>query len=210
MKDNIIFREKHQINENFLPEIPDYWHDEYESVVNLILNTPMPVNTIISIIYKFIELFNNEFVSSFTVCSSGCSHCCHIDVDVTTVEVEYISDAASLSLDNLAIRSSKNGRPCVFLENDTRKCGIYSIRPFKCRTFHTIDHPKYCASNESHWVYGNAPNGFNNVFYKGFYELICQLNSDRPKKYLSNFFPNKIDEGYLEDINSKLSLMMSN
>lgn len=71
-------------------------------------------------------------------CGSGCSHCCHVRLTVTTVEAQAICDEvvtwppeqrAALAA-NLAAAPADH---CAALDNGGR-CLVYSVRPIMCRS----------------------------------------------------------------------------
>jgi len=176
--------------EYVLPDIPREWFDIFNELAAY-LNVPgKPVMAVLAAIYSVIDKFNQEFVSGFTVCKKGCSHCCKQNVDLTTIEAEYIAFNTGKMLDIGRDRIGSSGEPCLFLDKESGVCTIYKWRPFKCRTLHTVDDPAYCESGEDHLVYGYGSLGFNNIFYKRTYDYIVAQNGNLPSRYLDDFFPN--------------------
>jgi len=121
------------------------------------LSDPMEV---VQGVYDFLDL-HGEYVSSFTVCSKGCSHCCKIDVGVSGVEADYISFKTGIPKSGSTYQTKVGGfrSPCPFLSSDG-SCGIYEFRPFPCRVFATIDDPGYCERMEKHVILGSSDNGY--------------------------------------------------
>ncbi len=98
-------------------------------------------------------------------CSSGCSYCCYSQVNITPVEsllihafiIENFSAVELKGLkakirENLFLTAGKTLQdrftikeqaPCIFLKED--KCSVYSVRPFICRAWNSLDH-KACVS----------------------------------------------------------------
>jgi uncharacterized protein len=101
---------------------------------------------------------HNKFIATFTVCEKGCSACCSIPVNMSRLEAEYIYQKTGHKVSNNSDINKTN--PCPFL-TDSSVCSIYKYRPYNCRTFHTLDDPKYCATNKSHAIYGCASTGYN-------------------------------------------------
>lgn len=88
--------------------------------------------------------------SSAPACSAGCSHCCHVHVEVTRGEalaiVEHVKKregfferlAAHVAvIEEMDHRARWEARvPCVLLGDDGR-CTVYEVRPLRCRAFHS-------------------------------------------------------------------------
>lgn len=125
--------------------------------------------------YSAIDVFN-EFVSTFTVCGKGCSACCNYDVQVSRLEAEYIAVNCELNIDTGDVSSVNVRKPCTFLGKDGI-CAVYEFRPLNCRTFHTIDDPKYCATPlVRHQIYGSASSNYGNDIYKQIADWIREVN----------------------------------
>lgn len=85
-------------------------------------------------------------------CAAGCAICCHQHVAVALVEAVAIAGAiaddarlaqrvaeAAPRISALPALERRRARiPCPFLEDDGR-CGIYEIRPVRCRGVHSRD-----------------------------------------------------------------------
>lgn len=171
-----------------MPNIPDKWHAEFNRLAEYLNTKNLSIQAALSAIYEVTDNFNKEFVSTFTVCKKGCSHCCKISVDVTTLEAEYISTLTRHPISSGRHRVDKGDEACQFLDSNSNECTIYSARPYKCRTLHTVDNPYYCESGQDHIMYGHSGLGFNNQYYNGLYQYILKQNGDLPRRYLSDFF----------------------
>lgn len=97
---------------------------------------------------KKLELFYSEmeaiyeFIHKFTACKKGCNYCCHYEIAITDLEIEYIKNKTKIK--KLALNSS--GQPCPFLKKGI--CSIYEHRPFICRRHLSIaDTVKWCKPN---------------------------------------------------------------
>jgi hypothetical protein len=80
-----------------------------------------------------------SFIKQFSPCKKGCSHCCHYEITVSIVEVEYIKR-------NIKIKGkirSQRGKACPFLRQGI--CSIYPYRPFLCRRLLSLaDSERWC------------------------------------------------------------------
>lgn len=120
------------------------------------------VNKIASNAYRFIDELLLP-LAEFSVCSSGCSHCCKLGVTVTKLEAAYIEKNTQHSIN----RVNKNGRKkrnvsgvgyCPFHNAEKAQCSIYDFRPISCRQFFTFDDPSNCVNpNTRHAI--SAKNG---------------------------------------------------
>lgn len=125
-------------------------------------------------IYSYMDDFS-QYVSGFSVCDKGCSHCCKIDIQLTRVEADLISFNLNKKINEPTNKSVKNTDSCPFLDNNDY-CSIYDIRPFSCRVFFTLDHPKYCSSNEPHNVYGSQEGVFTVNIFRELHDEVLKLN----------------------------------
>lgn len=93
----------------------------------------------------------SEIFSSKSACSTGCSHCCHIDVTVPRSEAMLIGKMTGKRMSEpLETRTVDQppanrflGAPCPFLVGGN--CSIYKWRPLLCRALVNLDtSPKLC------------------------------------------------------------------
>lgn len=96
-------------------------------------------------------------------CKSGCSSCCHIQVEITPDEAEQIARAvkAGVTIDRGLLerqaaiqgdaadwyRHPKEERKCVFLDAKGL-CRIYNFRPVACRKYYVFTDPAICGRPE--------------------------------------------------------------
>ncbi len=96
-----------------------------------------------------IRFLTSEMTKLFTprtACASGCSHCCNIDVAVSSQEATIISKAIKrpLAVPSKTYELSETagtlrhvGVPCTFLVEG--RCSIYEHRPTMCRALVNMD-----------------------------------------------------------------------
>ncbi|EGQ7688514.1 TPA: YkgJ family cysteine cluster protein [Vibrio parahaemolyticus] len=83
-------------------------------------------------LFKLTEELTNK-LSPVTSCKAGCGNCCKINVSITKLEAELISEYTGRALNNLVAvgKPDYHGSSCTFLIDN--KCSVYSVRPFVCR-----------------------------------------------------------------------------
>ncbi len=75
-----------------------------------------------------------------SACKVGCTHCCHIPVNLTKAEAEVLGKAIGRKPAPLASHTNDDSvefPPCSFLVNG--KCSIYEWRPSVCRSHMNMD-----------------------------------------------------------------------
>lgn len=156
-------------NENReLPPVPQYLIENNEKLTALLNNAQTLEEhfALLETVYAYLDRYN-DFVATFTVCSKGCNYCCKMDVSASRFEAMYIAEKNNIRIDFKKTRKYTTGhkKGCPFIAKDG-SCSIYHSRPFNCRTFHTLDNPKYCLDKHTpHQVYGAADKGYGVHLY---------------------------------------------
>ncbi len=164
----IKFKDKSE--ETVLPAIPNELAIKCKELLSTLQSKNKRAILKLKDIYKYLEDYG-DFVKTFSVCSKGCSHCCKIDVTITELEAKLIEEETHRKRKpRQLIASTGHTSPCPFL-GDGGECTIYEVRPFHCRTFHTLDDPKYCETGEDHKIYGS----FNGIYTVTIYEKLNQM-----------------------------------
>lgn len=142
----------------------------------------------IELIYKFLDKYNRDYISTFTVCrGKGCSYCCENEVWISTLEAAYISLKTGIEYNKGTDFTTYHRDKCPFLKDDA--CSIYPYRPFNCRVLHAVESPEKCKNDESQLVYGLMISGYNNDRYLiCFYNAIQGFNNDLPYRDIRDFF----------------------
>ncbi|WP_176461651.1 YkgJ family cysteine cluster protein [Anaeromicrobium sediminis] len=117
--------------------------------------------------------------SKYSSCTKGCSQCCHMYVDLTAMEAEVIrkfviENFTNEEIEKIMCRLEENKDlvpdyrelvglekmsdqldsywskqiPCPFL-NEEKECGIYQVRPVKCRTFMAFSKEENCTYEDN-------------------------------------------------------------
>jgi Fe-S-cluster containining protein len=161
--------------------------DPFKSIVSRIthekLDTLRMSATILVTLQEIMEFVQGVVVqleksnhSPKAACGSGCSYCCHSQINIIPVEALLIFSLIETSFTPREIRelkikiqdnhllttgktfaekvAVKDQTPCVFLV-ETGQCRIYSARPFICRSWHSFDKD----ACESAFVSGNPDAG---------------------------------------------------
>lgn len=183
------YRDKSEIRP--LPPIPGELVDGMKQLVDQVINGPgLTLFDKLEGVYAYLDKYG-AFVSTFSVCEKGCGNCCRIGVDVSRLEAEYITHKGGPMLNDGTSRTLKHGTPCPFLTND-KTCSIYSSRPFNCRTFHTLDDPKYCVDgDEHHQTYGSAGRGYGVDIYSELARWLREIHVRKglPYRDIRDWFP---------------------
>ncbi len=173
-----------------IPELPQSLVIEFKALEKIVKSgsgsAVSKLNKIFALTDKITTL-----IAPYMVCEKGCSHCCKIDVYMTSVEAQYIHknlDIAPTTGHSLTSGHGQAKRPCTFLDN-TGACAIYEYRPFSCRTYFTLDNPMFCKDIEvEHISYTSTSNG---LLYK-LLELTAYINAKQPIRDVRDFFPSGI------------------
>lgn len=149
-----------------LPEVPRELLDEADYLLNVRMNGPGTLPEYLKLAYAFLEKVNRQFVSTFTPCRKGCSHCCCIDVQITLFEAEYIYLATGIPHDLSTPLTAGHRTSCPFLSGEGA-CTIYEYRPLFCRTYHVLSSPEICGTPGAIVSqYGSMASDMGNILYR--------------------------------------------
>lgn len=182
--------------ERELPPLPRAFLDEVNHLINVTFNGSGTLLENINLAYDLIDKVNREFVSTFTSCSKGCSHCCRMDVQLTTFEAEYIYMSTGISHIPKPELTIKNKGACPFLSS-AGECSIYAYRPLFCRTYHVVSDPKLCGILDASIAqYGSMEGNMGNALYWGVASWIHFHNQNFKGSIgdIRNFFPHPPQE----------------
>jgi Fe-S-cluster containining protein len=174
-----------------LPKVPRVLLDEANHLLNIRLNGPGTLLEHLARAYAFLDKVNQEFVSTFAKCSKGCSHCCQMDVQITTFEAEYIVMATGIRHVPGAKFTTGHKGPCPFLSS-AGNCSIYAYRPLLCRTYHALSAPELCGVPGVEIVqYGSMESNMGNILYRNVATWVYFQNQHMTGsiKDIRDFFP---------------------
>lgn len=169
-----------------IPNFPSSFINEYNRIANIVqFENVNPIEKLELIYFLFDKV--TDFISPYTVCEKGCSHCCHVKVPITSLEASYIQRKACISKDDgksITIFNDRQKVPCTFLCTEG-SCTIYKFRPFTCRTYHVIDDPKYCKQQIIQHVEYKSE---SNVVLKKLEKIILYLNDGESIRDIRDYF----------------------
>ena len=91
---------------------------------------------------RLVDAFD-QAIQPLAACRRGCTHCCHIRVEMTALEAERLGEAIGRRPNTrhryMPAEEGAYGydTPCPFLAGG--ECSIYAHRPFACRKHHSLD-----------------------------------------------------------------------
>ncbi|WP_051632684.1 YkgJ family cysteine cluster protein [Nitrincola lacisaponensis] len=180
----VVYRNK--TDEFELPPIPKSLDQQFQALkveTNQYLDNQLKV---LNAMYGYMNKYN-KFISGFSVCKKGCSHCCKNDINITSLEAEYIAQNANVKPNSIPVKNENGKSICPFL-SEYGECKVYEFRPFNCRTFHALDDPKYCMTDENHMIYGSSGHGYGSIILVKIYHAINQLNGSHRSGDIRSFF----------------------
>jgi uncharacterized protein len=127
---------------SFVESMPAALIELEEALPKILTKTPGSKKSKLKRIYVAIDQIS-KIREPFVACSKGCADCCKMNISISRLEAQAISDATGKTFVNLSNSISHEdpkfiGVPCPFLNEDS--CSIYEHRPLACRThssFHT-------------------------------------------------------------------------
>lgn len=172
-----------------IPDLPAHLLDEAHQLFNVRLNMTGDPFEKMQLAYAFMDKVNRH-VTPHTSCTRGCSHCCHMDVHITTFEAEFICVNTGVPHVHQTPHRKGYRSACPFLAADGA-CGIYEYRPVLCRTYHSLSDPALCAVPNAEIVqYGSMKGGLGNILFQGAATWVhVQNQAFGEVKDIRDFFP---------------------
>jgi Fe-S-cluster containining protein len=175
-------------NDVRLPPIPRALVNEANALYDSLNQLGRQLGEQLTLVYAYLDKFG-PYVSTFASCSKGCSHCCSMDVQLTTLEAEYIQVHTGVPLRAAGRLTTGHRSPCPFL-TDAGACGIYRFRPLVCRIFHALGDPENCRPGREQIQYGAPPQYGNDIFLNllGWVNHVT-IHADGTCRDIRDFFP---------------------
>lgn len=176
-----------------MPDLPRAFFDAANYLLNDRFNEPGDLLGYMTTAYKLIDKVNSEFVSKYASCSRGCSSCCRMDVQITSFEAQYISNATGIPGVPQGQLTRGHKTACPFM-SQVGECTIYAVRPLFCRTYHVLSDPQQCAVLGAPVAqYGSIESGMGNAVFHGMATWVHFQNhqAEGEIKDIRDFFPHK-------------------
>ncbi len=155
-----------------LPLIPEKLFDKANSLANVLNSPDLMLGNKLDAIYSYLEEFK-AYIGKYASCSKNCSFCCNMDVQITTLEAEYIHINTGVPLKRGKSITTGHTNRCPFLSS-SGSCNIYKSRPMPCRFLFAFGEPENCAHGKQQIQYGVQAAGFGNPIFK---KLIMWVHS---------------------------------
>ena len=171
-----------------LPPVPRPLVEKANALYTYLVHSRAPLYEQLHAVYRYTDEFSS-FISQFMSCSKGCAYCCHMDVQMTTLEAEYIQVNAGVALRITKSITTGHRDPCPFLAKGG-SCGIYSARPLACRLYHAAGEPANCQPGRLQNHYGHAPL-FGNPIYANLVRWVhhVMIEGGGALRDIRDFFP---------------------
>jgi Fe-S-cluster containining protein len=174
-----------------LPPVPKALVDKANALYSYLQSTKDMMGDQLQAIYHYLDEFR-PYLDQFITCGGkGCSHCCRMDVQLTTLEAEYLAISAKVPI-NHAPRALTTGHTdaCPFLDGEGA-CGVYEVRPLVCRLYHAAGDPDDCQPGRKQIQYGAPPKFGNDIFFNlvNWLNQVVVLQSGGQWRDIRDFFP---------------------
>lgn len=143
--------------------LPETFRRDAEERLMPLLNRPGATwGEKLAVAYDYVDSFK-PYLADKATCSKGCSHCCHMDVHITSLEAEMIALTLGIPMRPGREMTTGHTSACPFLA-ETGQCSVYELRPMACRMFHAFGEPKNCKPGNRQAMYGHPPNYGNGIW----------------------------------------------
>lgn len=178
-----------RIEESAMPNIPSDLVEKANALYQYLMSTKDTLGVQLHAIYRYLDGFQ-PYLAPYMSCSKGCSHCCHMDVQLSPLEAAYIQMRTGTQMHQPRSLTTGHLTPCPFL-SEAGACSVYDARPLVCRIFHAMGDPENCRPGRDQLQYGHPPTYGNEVFANlmGWIRHQETQNGWSPRD-IRDFFPN--------------------
>lgn len=145
-----------------LPKIPPELIAKANNLYLYLMQSPDMLGVKLERVYRYLDDFR-VYLAPHVSCNKGCSHCCHMDVQLSPLEASLIQMHTGITMQLGNQLSTGHRDACPFLASDGA-CSVYQVRPMVCRTFHALGEPENCKPGRQQLQYGHPPTYGNDIF----------------------------------------------
>lgn len=174
----------------FLDALPSDWIAEEDAFARRMRSEHASARSKLRKIYKLVDDMPAPTADHVACQGKGCSHCCKMNVTITSSEATLIGEAIGRAPRHIPRSVSHpterfGSVPCTFLDEDGA-CSVYNVRPLACRQhFSFFESEHWCAPESMYRVVASA------VRFTGPVEAL--LDVERSRRGVSadirDFFP---------------------
>lgn len=117
-----------------------------------------------------------SYAHEFVACKKGCAYCCYQQIQISSLEAEYIREKTGIFPAKLSAAPSRDlqefsgNTPCPFLKQGA--CSIYEHRPIICRIHVSLDADNtWCRFENWHVPGASVPKPTFHSIAEAFFEL---------------------------------------
>lgn len=174
-----------------LPPVPRPLVEKANILYTYLMQSRAPLGEQLHAVYRYTDEFSH-YLNQYMSCGKGCSYCCHMDVQITTLEAAYIQAHTGVTPNGSVSLTTGHRDSCPFLDSGGT-CGIYSARPLMCRLYHAIGDPKNCEPSRTQMHYGHPPL-FGNAIYANLVRWVhhVTIEGGDALRDIRDFFPARV------------------
>lgn len=173
------------------PPVPAPLIEKANNLYSYLMYANAPLGEQLEAVYRYTDEFN-AFLAPLMSCGKGCSHCCHIDVQITVLEAEYIQVKRGIPAQVNAGLTHGHREACPFLA-PWGACSIYEARPLICRLYHVAGDPENCKPGRDQMLYVNPKdNHYGNDIFANLMKWLMHVAESNPECRfgdIRDFFP---------------------
>lgn len=174
---------------SFIASIPQELTDREDLIGEEILRENSSAKSKLGKLYRLVEELGVA-AKPFIACGKGCSACCRMNVNISSMEAERLAQFSGKSINrvghNIYHETSRfAGVACPFLIENT--CSVYEIRPYACRAHVSFDTTAYWCEPERAYEEGMGMVSFDGA-KSAYLEVLAKVPNSRFAD-IRDFFP---------------------